>query len=132
MINESRHDPLILIVEDELSIIRLFQSLFRGEHGWQSIGVNCGPHAIEAWDSSDVDLILMDLQLPMMGGIKATRIIRNIETASGRRHIPIIAFTAHVSEDCRRDCLEAGFDDFIAKPAKLRDVIETIRKHLLN
>jgi two-component system, sensor histidine kinase and response regulator len=129
--NELRHPPQILIVEDDPSIKNLMEMIVKKEDRWQPTTVECGKNAVEAWHTGVFDVILMDLRMPSMDGIEATKKIREQEKRSGRKYTPIIAFTALVDDDTRQKCIEAGFDDFIIKPANLRNVIDTISKHLL-
>jgi CheY-like chemotaxis protein/HPt (histidine-containing phosphotransfer) domain-containing protein len=87
--------------------------------------VTNGKRAVEAFDRSEFDLILMDVQMPEMDGYRATAAIRKREEATGT-HIPIIAMTAHAMQVDRRRCLEAGMDDHLAKPIRpgpLREVL---------
>jgi len=71
----------------------------------------------------------MDMHMPVKNGLEATREIRAREAGTGRR-IPIIAMTANAMADARRECLEAGMDDYLAKPIRPDDVVATLRKHL--
>jgi CheY-like chemotaxis protein len=130
MEDEPKHHPQILIVEDEPNISELMSHILEIEDQWQTTAVNCGEHAIAAWDEADFDVILMDLEMPEMNGIEATKQIREHEKRSGRKRTPIIAFTAHVRDSDREDCINAGCDDFIAKPFNLQTVIDTIYKHI--
>jgi len=130
MEDEPKHHPQILIVDDELNISELMTRILETEGHWQTTAVNCGEHAVEAWNNSDFDLILMDLIMPEMCGLEATKRIRDLERRSGRKRTPIIAFTVRVSDSDREDCINAGCDDFIAKPFNFRTVIDTIHKHL--
>jgi CheY-like chemotaxis protein len=89
-----------------------------------------GIEALSALERQRFDLVLMDIQMPEMGGFEATAQIRARERLSGGR-IPIIAFTAHALEGDRERCLELGMDDFITKPvqpALLFAAIERQRK----
>jgi two-component system sensor histidine kinase/response regulator len=90
--------------------------------------VETGGDALEALRSSAYDLVLMDIQMPEMDGLTATRLIREREAESqSGGHLPIIAMTAHAMEGDRERCLSAGMDDYITKPisqSALRRVLE--------
>jgi len=73
-----------------------------------------GQRAVELFASGDYSLILMDMQMPVLGGIEATRQIRAMPAGHG---VPIIAMTANAFEEDRDRCLAAGMNDFITKPA---------------
>ncbi len=78
--------------------------------------VSNGLAAINALESEDYDLVLMDVQMPIMDGIEATRRIRESANSSTKKRIPIIALTAHAMIGDRGKCFEAGMDDYIPKP----------------
>lgn len=78
---------------------------------------NNGREAVHLWESNPFDLILMDVQMPELDGLEATREIRSREQASGRR-IPIIAMTANAMAGDREMCISAGMDGYVAKPVK--------------
>ncbi|MGA9972480.1 MAG: response regulator [Candidatus Acidiferrales bacterium] len=84
-----------------------------------------GRQAIEALDRHKFDLVLMDVQMPEMGGLEATRIIREKEKVSGQ-HLPIIAMTAHAMQGDREQCLEAGMDGYLAKPIDPKTFLQTV------
>lgn len=86
-----------------------------------------GKEAIEKLASSDIDLILMDIQMPVMNGIIAAEKIREQEKVSEKR-IPIIAITANAMIGDREKCLSAGIDDYISKPFQPAALIEKIKK----
>src|SRR6185437_11761108 len=73
--------------------------------------------ALSALGNETFDLILMDLQMPFMGGIEATTAIRQGEQST-RNHIPIIAMTAHAMKGDRENCLAAGMDGYVSKPLR--------------
>ena len=77
------------------------------------------------------DLVLMDIQMPVMDGFDATRVIRQREAEEGRSRLPIIALTADAFEDDRQHCLDAGMDDFLAKPVVLKALRSILMQRLL-
>jgi two-component system sensor histidine kinase/response regulator len=85
-----------------------------------------GKEAVEKYmaNPSDFDLIFMDVQMPEMDGLEATRAIR----VKGFDSIPIIAMTAHVMKGDRQRCFEVGMDDYISKPIKREIVFEVLEK----
>jgi two-component system sensor histidine kinase/response regulator len=80
-----------------------------------------GAEALAAIRRESFDAVLMDVQMPGMDGLEATRRIRELESA-GPRRVPIIAMTAHVMKGDREKCLEAGMDAYLAKPVDLREL----------
>jgi CheY-like chemotaxis protein len=86
-----------------------------------------GVEAIDAVSRGDFDVILMDVQMPVMDGLTATRRIREMEDAGARR-VPIIAMTANVLPEQVARCLEAGMDDHIGKPIDPAALVETLSR----
>jgi two-component system, sensor histidine kinase and response regulator len=98
--------------------------------------VNNGREAVERYESGRFDLILMDVQMPVMGGIEAAQAIRVREQrrtfvfAGGWQHTPIIALTAHAMAGDREACLAAGMDDYLTKPLRRDDLHAAIERAL--
>ncbi|MDK1021981.1 MAG: response regulator, partial [Candidatus Hydrogenedentes bacterium] len=86
-----------------------------------------GVEALKAYEKGHFDLILMDVQMPVMGGFEATARIRELEKKSGA-HIPIIAMTAHAMKGDREKCLEAGMDDYVTKPIEFEVLQKVLEK----
>ncbi len=106
----------VLLVEDSLVNQRLVAGLLR--MAGQSVQVvNNGREAVDACASQPFDLILMDVEMPRMDGLAATGEIRRLEREQGR-HTPIIAVTAHRSDERREECLAAGADAVLLKPIR--------------
>lgn len=119
----------VLVAEDEV-IGRMYIRKLLSKKGWHVDEAQNGIEALEKVRSAHYDLILMDLGMPKMNGIEATLLMRDAEITD-----PIIALTAHVSDEDRRYCLEAGMDDYIAKPvneselfSKIKMLVSTRRK----
>ncbi|MDB5336093.1 MAG: barA 2 [Planctomycetaceae bacterium] len=87
-----------------------------------------GRIAVEASAVDEFDVILMDVQMPEMDGLTATRTIRLREQETGGRHIPIIAMTAHAMKGDQERCLGAGMDDYLTKPIKFSDLFDLLEK----
>ncbi|MGP0070238.1 MAG: PAS domain S-box protein [Isosphaeraceae bacterium] len=84
-----------------------------------------GREALESLERARYDIVLMDIQMPVVNGLEATRAIRSGESGTARR-MPIIALTAHAMEADRRRCLEAGMDGYLAKPIKKQDLLQAL------
>jgi CheY-like chemotaxis protein len=82
--------------------------------GWQVSDAGDGRQAVEVWARESFDLILMDIQMPVMDGFEATEEIRRRENPDART--PIVAITAHAMTGDRERCLKGGMDNYIAKP----------------
>jgi CheY-like chemotaxis protein len=107
--------PRILLAEDNPINQRLAQALLE-KRGWRVTAVRTGRAALEALERDDFDLVLMDVQMPDLDGMEATRLLRQQEE-DGRR-LPVIGLTAHVMAGDRERCLEAGMDDHVPKPIR--------------
>ncbi len=104
----------VLIAEDNPVNQTLLERILTTK-GLHVVAVSDGQAAVEAVESDTFDLILMDIQMPVMDGIEATRLIRMREQAAGTR-IPIIAVTANGLFQCREQCMEVGMDGYVVKP----------------
>lgn len=104
----------ILLAEDN-KVNQTLVAILLHKMGWEVETAVNGQEALDIWQSQRLDLILMDLQMPEVDGLEATRRIREAEKSSGS-HIPIVALTAHAMKGDRERCLEAGMDDYLPKP----------------
>jgi len=90
-----------------------------------------GQEALDLRRERDFDLILMDVQMPVMGGIEATAAILELEKQEGLKHIPIIALTANALQGDREKYLAAGMDDYISKPIKIEQIRHIVHEYCL-
>ena len=120
----------ILLAEDNPVNQKLAVGLLK-KQGHSITVVDNGRQAVEAFTENDsFDLILMDVQMPEMDGIEATKTIRSSELS--RSKIPIIAMTAHAMISDRQRCLEAGMDEYLSKPFKALDLMALIERVMVN
>jgi two-component system, sensor histidine kinase len=105
----------ILLAEDNL-INQLLAKTLLTRRGHEVTTAANGRQAIQQWQEKQFDLILMDEQMPEMGGVEAARYIRGRETESGRKRTPIVALTASAMAGDRERFLAAGMDSYLAKP----------------
>lgn len=118
----------LLVVEDNPTIRDLLGLLL--QQGGLAFDTACnGKDALQLWSQGPYDLILMDLQMPLMDGFETTRIIRGEEKQHGG-HIPIVALTAHANQADREKCLEAGMDEYLAKPFNIQRLFAVIERLL--
>jgi CheY-like chemotaxis protein len=119
--------PLRVLAAEDIPTNQLVLRTIMQSFGVDLEMVENGRQAVEAWKRSAFDVILMDIQMPEMDGVAATRAIRAEETASGRSRTPIIAVSANAMPHHAREYLAAGMDAHVAKPielAKLHAAIE--------
>ncbi len=90
-----------------------------------------GTEALRAWQTTPYDLILMDVEMPQMDGLEATRGIRRQEMEmQDARRVPIVAMTAHALQGSQEACLTAGMDDFVSKPVRLTVLVDVLARWL--
>ena len=118
----------ILLAEDNAINKKLAETLLT-KRGYSVLSVNNGLEAVKASQKNDVDLVLMDVQMPEMDGLEATRIIREIMKQKNK-HLPIIAMTAHAMTGDREKCLDAGMDDYITKPIRKEILFNAIENNI--
>jgi CheY-like chemotaxis protein len=106
------HQPTVLVVEDNAVVRKIADMNLRRFNVLGDFAEN-GEEAVEKFRQNEYDLILMDVAMPVMNGMRATELIRSAERFSGRRRVPIVAITASAEE---AECLDAGMDDYITKP----------------
>ncbi len=128
-IRESQKRLNILIVEDNIINQKVAAHILQ-KFGNTVFLANNGIEAIQALKKKEFDLILMDIQMPKMDGLEATKKIRKEEENTGK-HIPIIALTAHAMQGDKERCLDAGMDDYISKPLKSEELFEAIDRVII-
>ena len=122
-------DKKILLVEDTPVNQKIAEKLL-SRYGCRVIIANNGLEALAAVERDTFDLILMDMQMPEMDGIEATRHLRIREAELKLPRQPIVAMTANAMEEDREQCITAGMDDFIAKPFRADEVISMLLRYL--
>jgi PAS domain S-box-containing protein len=118
------HSLKILLAEDNRVNQRLAVGLLE-RMGHRVVVVETGQAAVEACQAEAFDLVLMDIQMPGLDGLDATRAIRTNESDQGER-LPIIAMTAHAMSGDRQRCLDAGMDEYLSKPIRIAELEEKI------
>ncbi|KAK4105279.1 hypothetical protein N658DRAFT_113998 [Parathielavia hyrcaniae] len=117
----------ILLAEDNTVNQRLAVKILEKYHHVVTV-VGNGEEAVEAVKRKKFDVILMDVQMPIMGGFEATGKIREYERSLGSQRTPIIALTAHAMMGDREKCIQAQMDEYLSKPLQQNHLIQTILK----
>ncbi|KAF1731366.1 Histidine protein kinase NIK1 [Beauveria bassiana] len=117
----------ILLAEDNTVNQRLAVKILEKYHHVVTVAGN-GWEAVEAVKEKKFDVILMDVQMPIMGGFEATGKIREYERSMGSHRTPIIALTAHAMMGHREKCIQAQMDEYLSKPLQQNQLIQTILK----
>ena len=117
----------ILVVDDNSANRQVLLALL-GQFGFEAEAVNDGSAAVAAWADGDWDIILMDVNMPVMDGLQATRAIRAGEAKAGRPRTPIVAVTADTLSDEAATYRSAGMDDVIAKPIDVGSLVAVLSR----
>ncbi|MCF8364972.1 MAG: transporter substrate-binding domain-containing protein [Bacteroidales bacterium] len=119
--------PTILIAEDDTDSYYFFEAVMQ-KSGFRFIHVENGQDAVEiAKTNPEIDLVMIDIRMPLMDGLTATKLIK-----SARPNLPVIAQTAHAMDSDRQKAMEAGCDDYISKPVQRKILLEKINNLLSN
>jgi CheY-like chemotaxis protein/anti-sigma regulatory factor (Ser/Thr protein kinase) len=119
----------ILAAEDN-AVNQLVLTTLLGEVGLETTIVSNGQEALDAWRDGLWDVVLMDVQMPVMDGVTAVRRIREIESREGRQRIPVVGLTANAMPHQQADYIAAGMDAVVAKPIELAVLLQTIEAAL--
>jgi CheY-like chemotaxis protein len=114
----------VLVAEDNPVNQKVLEH-FLAKWGCKVVLAGTGWDALTLLESTEFDLVLMDVQMPGMDGFEATSRLRALEAEIGGR-VPVIAITAHAMEGDRERCLEAGMDDYLTKPVKADELLRTL------
>ena len=118
-------ERVILIVEDDQKNLKLVRDLLQVS-GYVTLEATNGQQGIEIAREKKPDLILMDIQMPIMDGLKATMILKGNEDTSG---IHIVAMTAYAMKGDEEKILEAGCDEYITKPIEIRKFLQKVSEY---
>lgn|GEM_PF-2744725 len=119
----------VLLAEDNIVNQKLALILLE-KQGYEAEVVPDGKQAVDALEKNDYDLVLMDIQMPEMDGLEATRVIRDPHSKVRNHQIPIIAITAHAMKGDRERCLAAGMDDYATKPIHVIKLFAIMERQL--
>lgn len=117
---------MILVVENEENNRCLMEQIL-GFAGFRSVSASNGQEALDLLDSERIDLVLIDLSMPVLDGYRATEIIRRRPDGA---HLPIVAVTAHAMSEDRDLALAAGCTDYLAKPYRPTELIDLVERLL--
>jgi len=126
---EKKRRIKILVVEDNEINRKLILRLIE-KFGYRADVAENGEEALKALELTYYDLVLMDVQMPVMDGLEATRTIRKSGSRFLNPKVPIIAMTAHALKGDRERCLEAGMDDYVSKPIEPNVLFDTLARYL--
>jgi PAS domain S-box-containing protein len=117
----------LLVADDNFANRELIQMILE-KNGHRAVMAHNGKEAVEAIFKKDFDLVLMDVQMPLMNGYEATAEIRKKEAEIGSKRVPIIGVTAHAMEEDKKKCLDSGMDDHLTKPLTEDSLMAALNK----
>ncbi|EAR53395.1 hypothetical sensor histidine kinase/response regulator LuxN [Photobacterium sp. SKA34] len=119
----------ILLVDDNMSL-RMYTGILLQRSGFHVIHAENGVNALKNLELSQVDLIMMDLEMPLMGGLEATKQIRSNKRYESHKNTPIICFSASLDEKQQQELSKIGMNDFIFKPATKEQIFASIERFI--
>lgn len=126
---ETELGAIRLLVAEDNPMNRRVVELLMAQSGVEITFAENGKEAVDTFCNGAFDIVLMDLQMPVMGGLQATREIRKWEAAQGRKPTPIVALSANATDDHVAEAKDAGADDHVAKPIVREVLFETIARY---
>ena len=120
---------LRVLVAEDMPVNQLLAVRLLAKQGHEAVVVGDGRQALDALEGGGFDLVLMDVQMPVLDGLEAMRLLRERERRSGE-HVSVIAMTAHAMRGDRERCMEGGFDDYVAKPMRSQGLADAIERCL--
>ncbi len=126
--SKAGHKLSILLVDD-VEANRILAKHILQQRGWKVQEAINGKEALSLLEQGPYDLVLMDVEMPVMDGIEATKLLRQREANAGK-HVPVIAMTAHALTGDRERMLASGMDDYVSKPLVIEDFFSAIERQL--
>ncbi len=120
------YPPLRVLLVDDNATNRKVVELMLSQIGAQTTACENGQEGVTAFNREAFDIILMDLQMPVMDGLSATRAIREIERVAGRARTPLVVLSANISPEDKKATAEAGADSHLGKPIRADELINTL------
>lgn len=117
--------PTVLLVDDNDVNLKVLE-LYLEDLACRFLVAKNGKEAVALFRENDVDLIFMDIAMPVMDGLEATKRIRTLEKKTGK-HTPIIAVTAHIKPADQHICINSGTNDYLAKPVSKGELSRSIK-----
>jgi CheY-like chemotaxis protein len=126
LVDAGTASALRVLVADDNSVNQRVAMRMLERLGCEVLLADDGLAALQAWREEPLDLVLMDVRMPVMDGLEATASIRAEETLRGPSRVPIVGISANSSSEDERQCRAAGMDDFVPKPIKLQGLEKVI------
>jgi len=121
--------PVKILIVDDIRTNRTLGAKLLEKRGHVVKTVENGKQAIDELSKEDFDVVLMDVQMPVMDGLEATRIIRSSSSGVRRHDVPVIAVSA-IGPDCgKHTCFEVGMNGYLAKPLHQNEFLETVEQY---
>ncbi len=120
---------LEILVADDVEVNQELAAAILNRFGHRVTRAKNGQEALDAVSRQRFDIILMDVQMPGMDGMQATRAIREREASIGQQRTPIMALTAYAAREDKERCLAAGMDGYLSKPFKAEELLAALREH---